>query len=166
MRVKMTQEFDAPLDIVLRAKDERYDHIDRIDGLKKLNFTEVDEDDKTVKTTRPFDVDMSKTPAAVRKMLPPDMFSFVETAVWDKEKKQVEWEMKSKAKKKLVWKGITSYKSKGGKTERNIDCTIKVKVPFIGDAIEKTMASGFKKSMEKEFRTIDRMAQLIINGEV
>lgn len=167
MKVKMTQEFDAPLDVVVRAKDERFEHTDKIDGLNKLNFTDVQEDDKTKRTTRPFDVDMSKTPAAVRKMLPPDMFSFVEESVWDKEKKQVEWEMKSKAKNKLTWKGVTAYRAKDGdKTERHIDCTIKVKVPIIGDAIEKTIASGFKKSMEKEYRTIDRMAEMITNGEV
>ena len=166
MDVKMTQTIDAPMDVVLRAKDERFDHADKIEGFKKIEFDEHEEDENKVKTKRAFEVNMDKTPAAVKKMIPKDMFEFTEIAVWDKKENRQEWEMISKAPKKLTWKGSTTYVDKGDKTERRIECTIKVKVAFIGDAIEKTMASGFKKSMEKENNSIVAMVDLIQGGQV
>ena len=38
MKVEINQSFDAPLDVVIRAKDERFDHTDKIQGLKKLEY--------------------------------------------------------------------------------------------------------------------------------
>jgi len=166
MEIKMTQEIDAPIDLVLRAKDERFDHADKIEGFKKIEFDETEESGNQVKTKRDFEINMDKTPAPIRKMVPAEMFRFTEIAIWDKDENKQTWEMISKAPKKLTWKGSTKYTSKGDKTEREISCTIKVKVPFIGDAIEKTMGSGFKKSMEKELRSIEAMIGLIRDGKV
>lgn len=166
MEVKMTQAIDAPLDMVLRAKDERYDHIDKIEGLKKLDYKERKEDDKKITTSRDFEISMDKTPPPIRKMIPEELFKFVEVGAWHKAENKQEWEMVSAAKGKIAWKGVTSYKAAGDKTERTIQCEIKVKVPFIGDAIEKQMAAGFKKSQEKDLKTLVAMVDLIKSGKV
>jgi hypothetical protein len=166
MKINISQTFDAPLDIVLRAKDERFNHTDKIAGLKPVHYKERKEDEKSITTHRDFEISMDKTPAPIRKMLPSEMFNMVEIAVWDKASNRHDWEMVSGAKNKLSWKGATSYVARGDKTERKIECTIKVNVPFIGDAIEQTMGAGFKKSMEKDFRTVSEMINLIKNGKV
>lgn len=164
MEVKITQEIKAPLEVVLRAKDERYDHADKIE-VKKLDYKSRKEDDAKITTTRNFEISMDKTPAPIRKMIPEELFKFVEEGTWYKKENKQEWEMVSAAKGKITWKGVTSYKAKGDMTERDVQCTIKVKVPFIGDGIEKQMAAGFKKSQEKDLKTINAMIDLINKGE-
>lgn len=166
MEVKIVQEINAPLEVVLRAKDERYDHIDKIDGLKKLDYKSRNEDDAKITTSRDFEISMNKTPPPIRKMIPEELFKFVEEGTWSKKENRQDWEMVSAAKGKITWKGSTSYKAKGDATEREILCTIKVKVPFIGDGIEKQMAAGFKKSQEKDLKTLEAMVQLIKDGKV
>lgn len=165
MDVKIIQEIDAPLEVTLRAKDERYNHLDKIEGLKKLDYKSVKEDDAKITTTRDFEISMDKTPPPIRKMIPEELFKFVEEGTWHKKENKQEWEMVSAAKGKITWKGVTTYKSKGDSTEREILCTIKVKVPFIGDGIEKQMAAGFKKSQEKDLKTLVAMTQLIKDGK-
>ena len=166
MKLNIRHTFDAPLDVTLRAKDQRFDHCDKIEGLKKLDYKDRKEDSSSVTTRRDFEIKMDKVPAPIKKMIPADLFTLEEVSRWDKASNRNTWEMVSKAKNKLIWKGVTSYSSGGDKTERVIDCTIEAKIPFIGDAIEKQIAAGFKKSMEKDARTIGDMIKLIKDGKV
>ncbi|MFC1474565.1 DUF2505 family protein [bacterium] len=166
MKLNIKHTFDAPLDVVLRAKDERFEHTDKIEGLKKLDYKDVKEDDSGITSKRDFEIKMGKVPGPIKKMIPSRFFNLEEISRWDKTANKNEWEMISKERKKLTWKGVTSYVAKGEKTERTVDCTIKAKIPLIGDAIEKQIASGFKKSMEKDARTLNDMIALIQEGKV
>ena len=166
MNLKLVHTFDAPVDLVMRARDERFDHTDKIPGLKKPNITDRKETEDTVVTRREFNAD-SKVPGPVKKMVSEEMFHFTEIMTLYKKENKLEWNIVPKAQKdKLLWKGVSRYVDKGGKTERVIDAVVKVKVPFIGDMMEKTIASGFKSSMDKDHKTINAMIELIKNGEV
>lgn len=167
MKISMKQSFEAPLDIVLRAREERFDHIEKIDGMKKPAIKERIEDTNKIVTKREFNIALDKTPASIKKMLAPDVFKFVETAIWDKSSNSLRWEMIPRAQKdRLEWKGETKYFANGDKSERAIECNIRVRVPIIGDAIERMIAEGFKKSQQKDFNSIAAMSKLIIEGKV
>jgi hypothetical protein len=167
MKVNLKQSFDYPLNVVLRAREERFTYSDRIEGMKKPRFIERIEDDRKIETKREFDIALEKTPASIKKMLAPDMFRFIETAIWDKNSNTHKWEMVPGAQKdRLVWKGVTKYYESGDKSERSIECDIRVRVPIIGDAIERMIAEGFKKSQQKDSRSIAAMAKLILEEEL
>ncbi|HOC94119.1 MAG TPA: DUF2505 family protein [bacterium] len=162
MKVNLKQPFDFPLDVVLRAREERFINSDKIEGMRKPKFIERTEDEKRIETKREFNIALDRTPASIKKMLAPDMFRFIESAVWDKNSNVLKWEMVPGAQKdRLVWKGITKYYQTGDKSERSIECDIRVRVPIIGDAIERMIAEGFKKSQQKDFLSIAAMARLI-----
>ena len=162
MKVNLKQPFDFPLNVVLRAREERFINSDKIEGMRKPKFIERTEDEKRIETKREFNIALDRTPASIKKMLAPDMFSFIESAVWDKNSNVLKWEMVPGAQKdRLVWKGITKYYQTGDKSERSIECDIRVRVPIIGDAIERMIAEGFKKSQQKDFLSIAVMARLI-----
>jgi hypothetical protein len=166
MNLKVVHTFDAPVDVVMRARDERFNHIDKIPGLKKPDITERKETGDTVTTRREFKAD-ADVPGPVKKMLSAEMFHFTEIMTLYKSENKLEWNIVPKAQQdKLLWKGVSRYTDKGGKTERVIDAVVKVKIPFIGDLMEKTIASGFKSSMDKDHKTISAMIDLIKNGEV
>lgn len=166
MNLKLVHTFDAPVDLVMRARDERFNHIDKIPGLKKPNITERKETDDTLTTRREFKAD-ANVPGPVKKMLSEEMFHFTEIMTLHKKENKLEWNIVPKAQQdKLVWKGVSRYVDKGGKTERVIESIVKVKVPFIGDTMEKTIASGFKSSMDKDHKTINAMLDLIRSGQV
>ncbi len=130
--------------------------------MRKPKFIERTEDEKRIETKREFNIALDRTPASIKKMLSPDMFRFIESAVWDKNSNVLKWEMVPGAQKdRLVWKGITKYYQTGDKSERSIECDIRVRVPIIGDAIERMIAEGFKKSQQKDFLSIAAMARLI-----
>ena len=167
MQLKLTHTFDAPLQTVYDARFERFNHLDKIPGLRKPNYLDFKEDEKTVTTVRTFEAAENAVPAPIKKMLSEDMFKFVETSALDKKAFRIDWKVEPKAQKdKLIWKGVTTFTEKNGVVERVIDATIKVKVPFIGDQMEKSIASGFKKSMEKDHRTICAMIELMKKGDV
>ena len=167
MKLNIKHVFDAPVDIVMRARRERFQHTDKIPGLKDPNYVSSEENDDTLTTVRKFQADQN-VPGPVKKMLSPEMFHFTEYMTLHKADNKLVWRIESAAQKdKLQWKGVSHYKAAGDdKTERVIQAEVKVKVPFIGDTMEKTIASGFKKSMEKDFQTISKMAELILNGDV
>jgi hypothetical protein len=167
VQLKLTHTFDAPLKTVYTARLERFNHLDKIQGLKKPNYLSFKEDEKTITTVRAFEAADNAVPAPIKKMLSEDMFKFVETSTLDKQAFSINWKVEPKAKKdQLIWKGFTTFTEKNGVVERVIDATIKVKVPFIGDQMEKSIASGFKKSMEKDYSTICAMIELMKKGEV
>ena len=166
MKVNMKQKFDYSLDVILRAREERFSHSDKIEGMRKPKFIEREENNESIVTKRKFDIALDKTPDSIKKMLAPDMFRFLETAIWDKNSNTHKWEMVPGAQKdRLVWKGITKYYQSGDISERSIECDIRVRVPIIGDAIERMIAEGFKKSQQKDFQSISAMAKIIMAEE-
>jgi hypothetical protein len=166
MNLKIVHTFDAPVDLVMRARDERFNHIDKIPGLKKPDIVERIETGDTVSTRREFQAD-TNVPGPVKKMLSEEMFHFTEIMTLHKNENRLEWNIVPKAQQdKLVWKGVSRYIEKNGKTERVIESVVKVKIPFIGDVMEKTIASGFKSSMDKDHKTISAMIDLIRAGKI
>jgi hypothetical protein len=168
MNVQLKQVFDAPVDIVLRARDERFAHIEKIPGLKPRDILERKETATGWQTRRAFEAGENAVPGAVKRMLSPDMFKFVEHLTFDAAAKTMTWHMEPAAQKdNLTWKGVSRFVDRAdGKSERIIDCTVRVKAPIIGGQLEKAIASGFKKSMEKDHATIQAMIALINKGEV
>lgn len=168
MKVQLTQVFDAPVPMVLRARDERFDHMDKIPGLKPRNILERKDTATGWQSRRAFEAGENAVPNAVKKMLSPDMFSFVEHLAFDSATNTMTWRMEPAAQKdNLTWKGVSRFVDRAdGKSERIIDCTVKVKAPIIGGQLEKAIASGFKKSMEKDHATIQAMIDLMKKGAV
>ena len=167
MKVQLKQVFNAPVDLVLRARDERFDHLDKIPGLRPRKILDRQETAAGWKTRRAFEAGENAVPHAIKKMLSPDMFRFVEHLAYEKATNTMQWQMEPGVQKdKLLWKGVTRYVDKGEECERIIDCTIQVKTPLIGGQLEKAIASGFKSSMEKDHKTIAAMIEIIKSGQV
>lgn len=168
MKIQLKQAFDAPVDMVLRARDERFDHLDKIPGLKPRKILERRDTETGYFTRRAFEAGENAVPGAIKKMLSPNMFKFIEHLTFDKATNTMKWHMESGAQKEnLTWKGVTQFIDKGdGRSERILDCTISVKAPLIGGQLEKAIAAGFKKSMEKDQQTIAAMIELISKGVV
>ena len=163
MKFSVTQEFDAPLELVLKAREDRYD---LLPDLKKPDIFERKEEGKTVKTKRRFQVS-GQLPGGIKKFIPTDTMEFVDHSEWDTERNVHRWKIVSEKFEKVIhWEGSTKYEEiegdGGGKrTVREMRSEIKVKIPFVGDQLEKMMASGFKKNYEKDYETICRAIEML-----
>lgn len=158
MKFKVEQEFDAPLEKVVRAREERYD---LLPDLKKPDIIERKADGNKVHTKRRFKVS-GALPPAMKKFIPMDSMEFVDHSTWDGDRNEHRWRQVSvKFEKQIKWEGVTRYEEKGGRAKRVMEGEIRVKIPFVGDQLEKVMVSGFKKNFQKDFDTILKAVELM-----
>lgn len=158
MKFKVEQEFDAPLEKVIRAREERYD---LLPDLKKPDIIERKETGNQVHTRRKFKVS-GALPKSMKKFIPMDSMEFIDHSTWDGDRNEHRWKQVSvKFAKQIRWEGITKYEEAGGKTKRVMAGEIKVKIPFVGDQLEKMMVSGFRKNFQKDYDTICKAMEMM-----
>jgi len=163
VKLSITQEFNAPLDLVLKAREARYD---LLPDLKKPDIFERKEEGNLVKTKRRFQAG-GQLPGGLKKFAPAETMEFVDHSVWDGEQKIHRWKIVSERFEKVIhWEGSTKYEEITGedgtiKTRREMRGEIKVRIPFVGDQLEKTMVSGFKKNFEKDYEIICKAIGLL-----
>ncbi|MFH1539315.1 MAG: DUF2505 domain-containing protein [bacterium] len=158
MKFKVEQEFDAPLEKVIKAREERYN---LLPDLKKPDIIERKETGNQVHTKRKFKAS-GALPKSMKKFVPMDSMEFVDHSTWDGDSNEHRWKQVSvKFAKQIRWEGVTRYEGAGGKTKRVMTGEIKVKIPFVGDQLEKMMVSGFKKNFEKDYDTINKAMEMM-----
>ncbi|MEW5945974.1 MAG: DUF2505 family protein [bacterium] len=160
MKFSVVQKFDFPLELVLKAREERYNLIPE---LKKPDVFEKTSQGNVIRTKRRFTA-AGTLPKSLKKFIPVETMEFIDHSTWDAGAGVHRWKIVSvKYEKTIRWQGTTRYEeheeSGGKKTRRIMEGEISVNIPFVGRQLEKIMADGFKNNFEKDYRTIVEAAE-------
>ena len=158
MKKKIVQEFDAPLDAVLKAREARWEEKEKIPDLKSADEILRREDDRVLFIERESSAS-SHIPEKFRKFVSPDMLKWKEHSTWHKDTNIHEWRVTPGSYGNMLdVRGRTVYEelSKGPapRSRRTLEITLNVKVPVLGPIAESMVFEAFKKNFAKDFDAI------------
>ena len=158
MKKTIVQYFNAPLDVVLKAREARWDEKEKIPDLKSAEEVERREDDSVIYIERESSAS-SFIPPRFRKYVSPDMLKWREHSTWHKARNFHEWRVTPEHYANVIEvHGSTKYEQledKGApRTRRTLEMNFKVKVPLLGPIAETMVFEAFKKNFEKDHEAI------------
>jgi hypothetical protein len=166
MKKTIVQEFDAPLKIVLSAREGRWLEKDKIPDLKSADEILRREDDKVIFIERESSAS-SHIPERLRKYVSPEMLKWTEHSTWHKDTNLHEWRVTpANYGGFLDARGKTRYEEiatgNRPRSRRTLEITLNVKVPVLGSIAENMIFVAFKKNFDKDFEAMNERAMNIM----
>ncbi len=167
MKKTIVQEFNAPLKVVLSAREARWLEKDKIPDLKSADEIHRREDDKVIFVERESSAS-SHIPERFRKYVSPEMLKWTEHSTWHKDTNLHEWRVTpANYASFLDARGKTRYEEIAAgncpRSRRTLEITLNVKVPMLGPIAENMIFESFKKNFEKDFDAIKERAAKILS---
>ena len=165
MKYKGTHVFDAPMEFVEQAREKRFERPEIFPEMKSRKEIERVEDGHILKSKRTMELS-ANVPPALRKILSPDMMKCIDESVYDRKTGVHTWNVVPMFKTDLFHCfGRSRYQEiqEDGrvKTKRELELAVEVKVPFLGKLAEQVIMEGYRKSVEKDFKTIAKMIRIL-----
>lgn len=162
MKVKVEQEFDYPLETLLRAREERYKHLDKFPELKNVTIVEESREGDVLRQVRHISIAESM-PAALSSVMPADAAKLIESSEF-KETEHVHSFEVTPGGGLDIFKitGISKYYPLDeNRSGRNYEIEIKSKVFLAGPMIEGAIADVYRKNLEKDKASIANFIQML-----
>lgn len=162
MKYTGTFHFKAPMDMVQEARERRFENTDQFPELKKHEEIERKEEGRIIRSKRKIEL-ASNVPAPLRKIFSPEMLKCIDESVYNNETGEHTWDVKPTFKADVFtchgYSKYTEYKDKDGETctRRELELTVNVKLPLFGKVAEQFILDAYKKSVDKDNKTIDKM---------
>lgn len=162
MKFTGTFYFKAPMNMVQDARERRFENPDQFPELKQHEEIERKVEGQVIHSKRKIEL-ASSVPAPLRKIISPDMLRCVDESVYNNETGEHTWDVKPTFKTDVFtchgYSKYTEYTDKEGEicTKRELELTVKVKLPLFGKVAEQFILDAYKKNVEKDNKTIDRM---------
>ncbi len=158
MKKTFIQCFNAPLELVLKARSARWDEIEKIPDLNGCNILFRREDDEVIYIERESSAKIN-IPPALQKYVSPDMLKWIEHSTWHKASNIHEWRIAPGTRGNyLDARGRTIYEEieDGGelKTRRTLEMTLKLRIPVLGPLAEEAVFEAFKRNFDKDYDAI------------
>ena len=162
MKIKVDQEFDYPLATLLRAREERYKHLDKFPELKNVSIVEEERNGDILKQVRHISIAESM-PAALSAVMPPDAAKLIESSEFKESENLHTFEVKPGGGLDIFMiTGVSRYyELDGDRSGRNYEIEIKSKVFLAGPMIEGAIADVYKKNLEKDKASIAHFIQIL-----
>lgn len=158
MKKQIVQYFNSPLEDVLKARQKRWDELEKIPDLKKAVELVRREDDELLYIERESSAS-SHVPENFRKFVSPNMLRWKEISTWHKRSNIHEWRVvPAQRSGYLDIRGRTIYEEieEGGRirTRRTLVMDLKVRVPVLGPLAEAAVFEAFSKNFQKDYEAI------------
>jgi hypothetical protein len=158
MKKRIVQYFDAPLELVLKSRQKRWDELEKIPDLRKAEELVRRDNGDTIYIERESSAS-SHVPENFRKYISPDMLKWKEMSTWHKSTNIHEWRVvPTHYERFLDVRGRTIYEEieagDGIQTRRTLDMNLKVRLPVLGALAEAAIFEAFSKNFQKDYEAI------------
>lgn len=162
MKVKVEQEFEYPLETLLRAREERYKHLDKFPELKNVTIVEENREGGVLRQVRHISIAESM-PAALASVMPADAAKLIESSEFQETDHVHTFEV-------IPGGGLDIFKITGiskyytldeKRSGRNYEIEIKSKVFLAGPMIEGAIADVYRKNLEKDKTSIANFIKML-----
>jgi len=162
VKYQITQKFFAPLPILLKAREERYKHLDQFPDLKNVSLLEEKKEGHKIYQKRKIDIGASMPPVLSSVLSDPCL---LEDSVFYTDTNTHEFRLYPPDKENVVTiQGVSVYKPiNENESERTYDVEVKSRLLLIGPAIEMAIEGIHKHSLEKDMASIQRFLDLSQN---
>ena len=166
MKIKVEQEFDYPLETLLRAREERYKHLDKFPELKNVTIVEENQAGDILTQVRHISIAESM-PGALSSIMPADAAKLIESSEFKTSENLHTFEVIPGGGLDIFKiTGVSSYYPlDGDRSGRNYQIEIKSKVFLAGPMIEGAIADVYKKNLEKDKASIAHFIELLAEEE-
>jgi|WetSurMetagenome_2_1015567.scaffolds.fasta_scaffold419752_2 hypothetical protein len=170
MKFKSEYIFDGPIDMVWEAREKRFQNPERFPELQKHQEIERREEGKKIFSKRLIEL-TANIPKPLQRILSPEMLKCVDESEYDMDTNVHKWTVRPNFKAKVfTCIGYSKYDEfeEGGskKTKRHLELEVKVDIPLLGNMAESVVLEAYKKSLEKDNRTIAKMIEIMKNEKV
>lgn len=152
MKFKMTHDFNWPLEklIPVLAGDEEVLNMEDMPNVSSRKEIERRWEGKKLFKKFAWNVH-GQIPQVAQKIIRPEMLNFIEHSVWDNEKYMFDTKIEPHFLKKQIICSTTSRWAKltEGKSRRQFEGTLEIKIPLIGQLVEGAIIDHLKKNVEK-----------------
>lgn len=151
-KFEIKQEFDCPLQILLRAREERYENLDKFPELKNVQIISEEKNGDIIKQKRHILIAES-LPPVLNTLLPDGSDTLVEKSEFDLKRNIHTFSITPGGNMDNIFsiKGISNYFSlTDSRSARQYNLEISSGAFLIGGIIEVTIAEIYRKNLEKD----------------
>lgn len=166
-KIKIQQEFEYPLETLLRAREERYKRLDKFPELKNVHTVEERREGNILKQKREISLAESM-PAVLTTLLPPGADKLVETSEFNTDEHIHTFHVIPGGNNENIFKieGVSRYYEIDAKNSgRNYELEIISKALFVSGLVENAIADIYNKNLEKDRRSILHFIQILAEEE-
>lgn len=155
MKYTVTHKFNVSLSDLLKAREDRYKHLDKFPDLKNVTLLEEKKEGKMIFQKRKVSL-ASSLPAVITTLL--EDASLLEESSFDTESNTHEFKIFPPKNPNVVTiSGKSIYRTTSdGFSERAYDVEVKSGILFVGTVIEKAIEEIHKHSLEKDKNSIQK----------
>lgn len=164
----IVQEFAAPLEMLLKAREERYRHLDKFPELKNVRLVEEKKEDRKLYQIRHISIGAS-LPAILTQVLPKGADTLIEESEFFLDTHIHKFRVTPAGNQDIIFviEGESIYERKEeSRSQRKYNIRITSKVPFLGFAIENAIAEIYTHSLKKDQDSINQFLALLENGKL
>ncbi|MFN3603472.1 MAG: DUF2505 family protein [Leptonema sp. (in: bacteria)] len=166
--LEITQEFPVPLETLLKARQERYKHLDKFPELKNVKVIEDRQEGNQLVQIRHISIGAS-VPPVLAQILPKGSDTLVEESVFylDSNKHNFKVVPSGNNESLFVIQGESFYeKLNETSSVRKYKIQITSKVLFLGPAVEIAIAEIYSNSLKKDMDSIKHFIEMLQKNEI
>ena len=166
-KISIVQEFEHPLATLLRAREERYKHLDKFPELKNVEIIEEHTEGDTLKQTRKIHLG-SSLPAVLVPLLPSGADTLVETSTFDHKTNEHDFVVVPDGGHGDIFTitGKSRYYERGeGGSARNYEIEIQSKAFLVGSVVETAIGEIYSQNVKKDQNSIEHFIELLKEEE-
>lgn len=162
-KVQIRQDFDVPLETLLRARQERYNHLDKFPELKNVHIESESREGDILKQERHIAIGESM-PSVVATLLPSGADTLVERSTFVESTHVHEFTVIPGGNLEHIFKieGVSRYfETDEGRSARDYDINIKSGAFLVSGLVEAAIADIYSNNLEKDKKSITHFIELM-----
>lgn len=166
--LEITQEFNVPLETLLKARQERYKHLDKFPELKNVTIIEDRQEGNQLYQTRHISIAASMPPILTQ-VLPKGTETLVEESVFYLETNKHTFKVVPSGNNESLFliQGESIYEGKTETTSvRKYKINITSKILFLGPAVEMAIAEIYSNSLKKDMESIQHFIEMLEKNQL
>lgn len=162
-KISIEQTFDHPLETLLRAREERYKHLDRFPELKNVSIVSEETVGEILKQVRHIDLGGS-LPAVLVPILPTGADTLVETSEFDHTDNKHTFHVIPDGGNEKIFSinGVSRYyELEAGRSARNYEIEITSKAFLVSGVVETTIGEIYVSNLNKDQKSIEHFIEIL-----
>lgn len=161
-KINVEQVFEHSLPTLLRAREERYKHLDKFPELKNVQVVSESREGHILKQVRNISL-ADAMPAVLQTVLPAGANVLVEESEFDDTTNTHTFKVTPGGGMDNIFavKGVSKYFAKGNQSARTYDIEITSKVLFVGGVVEAAIGDVYKHNLDKDKLSIENFIKVL-----